>query len=110
MSRIYFEKWKAASHRRAEELSLMQSYQDIKREGEFIDNILLFQLTADCNLELLKRTFHAWLSVARKARHRRMALQQYQQDAQAALLGAAWDKWRDLFHAKRLEFTVCVHR
>lgn len=40
-SRSAFKKWKDLCIRHVEELSLMESYQDVKREGRLIDLYLL---------------------------------------------------------------------
>ncbi|TFY63971.1 hypothetical protein EVJ58_g2926 [Rhodofomes roseus] len=80
-----FKKWKALCIRHVEELSLMESYQDIKRE------------------ENMRRMFYRWLAAAKKARHRRLYLQQREDELKTTVLAAAWDKWRERFLDIRLQ-------
>ncbi|ESK93040.1 spindle pole body duplication -related protein [Moniliophthora roreri MCA 2997] len=80
-----FNKWKRVYARHEEELSLMQSYQDIKREEKF------------------KRIFYRWLAAARVARHRRLALQEREEERRIATLMIFWDKWRERYKDARLQ-------
>ncbi|KAK7043628.1 hypothetical protein VNI00_008239 [Paramarasmius palmivorus] len=80
-----FNKWKRVYARHEEELSLMQSYQDIKREEKF------------------KRIFYRWLAAARAARHRRLALQEKEEERRIATLTLFWDTWRERYKAARLQ-------
>ncbi|KZT11400.1 uncharacterized protein LAESUDRAFT_734266 [Laetiporus sulphureus 93-53] len=59
---IACKKWKTVCIRHVEELSLMESYQDVKRE------------------EMMRRMFYRWLTAARKVRHRRLHLQQREEE------------------------------
>lgn len=79
-----FKKWKNICARHAEDFSLMESYQDVKRE------------------ETIRRTFHKWLAAARASRHRRKVLQEKEAEIKRASLAAAWDKWRERFKDERL--------
>ncbi|CCL99150.1 uncharacterized protein FIBRA_01165 [Fibroporia radiculosa] len=80
-----FKKWKALCIRHVEELSLMESYQDVKRE------------------ENMRRMFYRWLTAARHARHRRLYLQQKEDELKLTFAAAAWDKWRERFQDIRLQ-------
>ncbi|KZT68998.1 hypothetical protein DAEQUDRAFT_765781 [Daedalea quercina L-15889] len=80
-----FMQWKALCIRHVEELSLMESYQDVKRE------------------ENMRRMFYRWLTAARKARHRRLYLQQKEDELKSTVIAAAWDKWRERFLDIRLQ-------
>lgn len=80
-----FKKWKALCIRHVEELSLMESYQDVKRE------------------ENMRRMFYKWLAGARNARHRRLYLQQKEDEMKMTVIAAAWDKWRERFLDIRLQ-------
>ncbi|EMD38501.1 hypothetical protein CERSUDRAFT_153416 [Gelatoporia subvermispora B] len=80
-----FEKWKDLCIRHVEELSLMASYQDVKRE------------------ENMRRMFYRWLTAARKARHRRLLLEQREEEIKFQQESVAWDKWRERFLDFRLE-------
>ncbi|KAK0197165.1 hypothetical protein F5146DRAFT_1099463 [Armillaria mellea] len=79
-----FNKWKRICIRHVEDLSLMESYRDVKRE----DNI--------------RRIFHQWLAAARAARHRRLLLQRREDEVKLATMEIAWDKWRDKFKDDQL--------
>lgn len=79
-----FKKWKGVCIRHVEELSLMESYQDVKRE------------------ENMRRMFYKWLAAARTARNRRVVLQENEKEMQRYRLAAAWDKWRGRFQGERL--------
>ncbi|OBZ75311.1 hypothetical protein A0H81_04427 [Grifola frondosa] len=80
-----FKKWKALCIRHVEELSLMESYQDVKRE------------------ENMRRMFYRWLAAARKSRHRRLYLQQKEDEMKLTAVAAAWDRWRERFQDIRLQ-------
>ncbi|KAI0064613.1 hypothetical protein BV25DRAFT_1852514 [Artomyces pyxidatus] len=79
-----FSKWKMLYVRHVEELRLMESYQDIKRE------------------ESMRRMFYKWLTAARSARHRRMTLLAKEEEMRRFYLIATWDKWRGRLQAERL--------
>ncbi|TFY66150.1 hypothetical protein EVG20_g4945 [Dentipellis fragilis] len=85
----YMAKWKAVCIRHVEELSLMESYQDVKREGHL-------------TTEGMRRMFYKWLTAARSSRNRRILLEQREEDMKRVRLTAAWDKWRGHFKAERL--------
>ncbi|KAK0240195.1 CTLH/CRA C-terminal to lish motif domain-containing protein [Armillaria nabsnona] len=82
--RAAFSKWKRICIRHVEDLSLMESYRDVKRE----DNV--------------RRIFHQWLAAARAARHRRLLLQRREDEVKLATMEMAWDKWRDKFKDDQL--------
>ncbi|KAH9001065.1 hypothetical protein EDB92DRAFT_1811986 [Lactarius akahatsu] len=79
-----FCKWKKVCIRHVEELGLMESYQDVKRE------------------ENMRRMFYKWLTAARKVRNRRAVLQERESEMQKIQLEAVWDKWRGRFQAEKL--------
>ncbi|EIN07385.1 hypothetical protein PUNSTDRAFT_121511 [Punctularia strigosozonata HHB-11173 SS5] len=79
-----FMKWKAVCLRHVEELSLLESYQDVKRE------------------EMIRRMFHRWLQSARAARHRRITLQRKEEELRCAIITMAWEQWRGRFKTMRL--------
>ncbi|KAJ6547509.1 hypothetical protein B0H19DRAFT_1221514 [Mycena capillaripes] len=83
--KIAFRKWKSAQGHHAFVVSLMESYQFVKRE------------------EQLGKFFHRWLSAARTARHRRLTLDRNETKIRAGVVSAAWDKWRDRFKQQRLQ-------
>ncbi|TCD64438.1 hypothetical protein EIP91_004083 [Steccherinum ochraceum] len=80
-----FKKWKDLCIRHVEELSLMESYQDVKRE------------------ENMRRMFYRWLAAARKVRHRRLVLQEREEQMKLSVAASAWDKWRERFQDTRLQ-------
>lgn len=63
----------------------MDSYQYIKRE------------------ETMRRMFYRWLNAARKARNRRLLLQQKEDELKLAVVAGAWDKWRERYLDIRLQ-------
>ncbi|TFY83893.1 hypothetical protein EWM64_g113 [Hericium alpestre] len=79
-----FNKWKGVCIRHVEELSLMESYQDVKRE------------------ESMRRMFNKWLAAARTARNRRITLAQKEAEMKRYRLTAAWDKFRGRFRDEQL--------
>ncbi|KAI9446235.1 hypothetical protein H4582DRAFT_2069571 [Lactarius indigo] len=79
-----FCKWKKVCIRHVEELGLMESYQDVKRE------------------ENMRRMFYKWLTAARKVRNRRAILQERESEMQRIQLETVWDKWRGRFQAEKL--------
>ncbi|KAI0693271.1 hypothetical protein BC835DRAFT_1354288 [Cytidiella melzeri] len=80
-----FKKWKGVCIRHVEELSLMESYQDVKRE------------------ESMRKMFYRWLASARKSRHRRLLLQQKEEELQLTVVAGAWDAWRERYLDIRLQ-------
>ncbi|KAJ8078611.1 hypothetical protein PM082_012894 [Marasmius tenuissimus] len=80
-----FNHWRNIYTRHNEELRLMQSYQDIKRE------------------EMFRRIFYQWLSATRTRRHRRLALQEKEEERRLATLSVAWEKWRERYMEARLQ-------
>ncbi|KAH8106712.1 Sfi1 spindle body protein-domain-containing protein [Cristinia sonorae] len=80
-----FKKWKDLCIRHVEELSLMESYQDVKRE------------------ENMRRIFYRWLNAARMSRHRRMVLQEREEQMKLSVVASAWDKWRERYQDTRLQ-------
>ena len=101
-----FNKWKALCIRHVEELSLMESYQDVKREGAVLCVIFHIPDVDEIHSENMRRMFYRWLTAARKARHRRLYLQQKEDELKATILAAAWDKWRERFLDIRLQPVV----
>ncbi|KAF9457172.1 hypothetical protein BDZ94DRAFT_1273913 [Collybia nuda] len=90
---LALKKWKCASARHAEELSLMESYQLVKRE------------------ENIRRIFYRWSSLARTHRHRRITLQKKEDEIKLSLIMLAWDRWRDRFSDDKLrpiEYSVII--
>ncbi|KAJ7470710.1 Sfi1 spindle body protein-domain-containing protein [Mycena latifolia] len=82
---VAFKKWKGIRGRHVEEVSLMESYQFVKRE------------------ENIRKIFHRWLSAARTIRHRRLTLERKEAEIKFGLISVAWDKWRDRFKHQRLQ-------
>ncbi|KAJ7172530.1 hypothetical protein C8R46DRAFT_1086306 [Mycena filopes] len=82
---LAFKKWKAARGRHVAEVSLMESYQFVKRE----ENLVKF--------------FHRWLSVTRTSRRRRVALDQKESQFKSGLVSDVWEKWRSRFKHRRLQ-------
>ncbi|KAK7466966.1 hypothetical protein VKT23_004030 [Stygiomarasmius scandens] len=79
-----FSKWKRVRSRHMEELSLMESYQEVRRQ------------------EHVRRLFHHWLSTARTSRNRRITLATREEEMKLRTIAAAWDKWRERFKDERL--------
>ncbi|KAF8636478.1 hypothetical protein AX17_003293 [Amanita inopinata Kibby_2008] len=84
-----FRKWKAICVRHAEEISLMESYQYVKRE------------------ECLRKFFHRWLTATRMTRHRRITLHEKEEELKLILISRSWDRWRDRFVEERLRTKEC---
>lgn len=80
----------------------MESYQDVKREGTATFE-LAGKLDISCFVvENMRRMFYKWLTAARKVRHKRVTLQEREQEFQKFRLEAAWDKWRGRFQEEKL--------
>ncbi|KAI0748015.1 hypothetical protein C8Q80DRAFT_1104403 [Daedaleopsis nitida] len=80
-----YNKWKAIRKRHCDDLSLMQSYQDVKRE------------------ESMRKMFYRWLVATRTTRRRRLQLQAKEEQFQFTVIAGAWDKWRERFQDIRLQ-------
>jgi protein SFI1 len=110
--RSAFSKWKIVCVRHVEELSLMESYQDVKREGTATSCLLFGWM--DCTshtffTENMRRMFYTWLAAARKVRHKRVTLQEREGEMQKIQLENAWDKWRGRFQEEKLLPLVGVY-
>ncbi|KAI5122945.1 hypothetical protein M0805_006826 [Coniferiporia weirii] len=81
---LCYDKWKAIFKRHGDDLGLMQSYQLVRQE------------------EIMRRMFARWLSVAKAIRHRRLLLQEREEDMKLAIVEKTWDQWRERFRAERL--------
>ncbi|KAF5365583.1 hypothetical protein D9758_003196 [Tetrapyrgos nigripes] len=79
-----FSKWKRIRLRHTEELGLMESYQEVRRQ------------------EHVRRLFHHWLSAARMSRNRRITLAAREEEMKFATIAVAWDRWRERFKDERL--------
>ncbi|KAF9069947.1 hypothetical protein BDP27DRAFT_1447443 [Rhodocollybia butyracea] len=79
-----FKKWKRIRVRHVEELALMQSYQDIKRE------------------ENVRRIFNTWLTATRTTRNRRAILREKEEEIKQMTVAVAWDRWREQFQEVQL--------
>ncbi|KAF8628451.1 hypothetical protein AX15_003966 [Amanita polypyramis BW_CC] len=79
-----FKKWKVTCMRHAEELSLLESYQYVKRE------------------ECLRKFLHRWLAATRVTRRRRFTLGEKEEEISSMFLIKAWDKWRERFVEEKL--------
>lgn len=47
--------------------------------------------------------FYRWLNAARTARHRRLLLQQKEEELKLTVVAGAWDKWRERYLDIRLQ-------
>ncbi|GJJ12156.1 hypothetical protein Clacol_006397 [Clathrus columnatus] len=74
-----FTKWKEAHSHQLENLSLVRSYLDVKRE------------------ETLRRTFATWLTTTRRTKARRIRLVEREEEMRLDILTMAWERWRDRF-------------
>lgn len=50
--------------------------------------------------------FYRWLNAARKVRHRRLLLQQKEEELKFAVVAGAWDRWRERYLDIRLQPTA----
>jgi protein SFI1 len=100
--RTAFGKWKKVCIRHVEELSLMESYQDVKREGTATIAYVGESHISYFFTENMRRMFYKWLAATRKVRHKRVILQEREYEMQKIQLEAAWDKWRGRFQEERL--------
>ena len=57
----------------------------------------------DVRQDTMRRMFYRWLSSAKQVRHRRMVLQEREEEARLYALEKAWDTWREKFKAERLK-------
>ena len=59
-------------------------------------------------LENMRRMFYKWLAAARRVRHKRVILQEREDEMQKIRLESAWDKWRGRFQEEKLLPLVSV--
>lgn len=52
--------------------------------------------------------FYKWLTAARTARHRRVVLQEKEQEMKRYMLASAWDRWRGAYKTEKLRPVVCL--
>src|SRR5712691_4373828 len=50
----------------------------------------------------MRRMFYKWVAAARKVRHKRVTLQEREEEMQKIRLEVAWDKWRGRFQEEKL--------
>ena len=50
----------------------------------------------------MRRMFYKWLAAARKVRHKRVILQEREDEMRKIRLETAWDKWRGRFQEEKL--------
>ena len=50
----------------------------------------------------MRRMFYKWVTAARKVRHKRVTLQEREEEMQKIRLELAWDKWRGRFQEEKL--------
>lgn len=101
-SRAY-EKWKAVGKRHVHELSLMESYQDVKRAGKYFYDTVSIPRDPNSSSENMRKVFVRWLTAARKARHRRLQLQEKEEEFKLMTIASAFDKWRERYMEIRLQ-------
>jgi protein SFI1 len=53
--------------------------------------------------------FYRWLTATRKSRHRRLLLQQREDELKLATVAGVWDKWRERYLDIRLQPMVCFY-
>lgn len=101
-----FERWKSVHKRHREEMSLMQSYHDVKRDGEpNWPSFCTLDLTYPIS-DLVRRTFLRWLAATRKSAQRQRRLAQREEERREAMLANAWEQWRDRFKERELGWMV----
>lgn len=57
---------------------------------------------SDGRTENIRRMFHRWLAAARASQHRRVTLQQKEEEMKQTAITTAWDRWRDCFKDEKL--------
>ena len=86
----------------------MESYQDVKREGKATLVLVKRLCISQFLLENMRRMFYKWLAAARRVRHKRVILQEREDEMQKIRLESAWDKWRGRFQEEKLLPLVSV--
>jgi protein SFI1 len=59
--------------------------------------------------ENMRRMFYMWLAAARKVKHKRVTLQERENEMPKIRLENAWDKWRGRFQEEKLLPLVSVY-
>ena len=59
-------------------------------------------MVTDDHAEILRRMFSKWYALTKTNRHKRVTLQEREEDFKLYLLEKAWDRWRELFKEERL--------
>ncbi|KAJ7097976.1 hypothetical protein B0H15DRAFT_823665 [Mycena belliarum] len=83
--KLAYKKWKGVRGRHVEEVSLLESYQFVKRD------------------ENIRKIFHRWLGATRTIRHRRLTLERKEADIKFGAISVAWDKWRERYKHQSLQ-------
>ncbi|KAF8522310.1 hypothetical protein BU17DRAFT_44917 [Hysterangium stoloniferum] len=92
LSRV-FARWRWAFRQHAESLSLLDSFQVVKRE------------------DTMRRMFMKWSALARKARIRGIRLATHENELRVEILTTAWETWRNRFREiglQDLEYQVII--
>lgn len=74
--------------------------------------ISVVRLNTHCfHVDTLRRTFYRWLSTARVAHHRRVILQEREDELRLRKMEVVWDRWREKTLRSRVGFPLspCCH-
>lgn len=81
----------------------MESYQDVKRAGKYFYDTVSIPRDPNSSSENMRKVFVRWLTAARKARHRRLQLQEKEEEFKLMTIASAFDKWRERYMEIRLQ-------
>lgn len=81
----------------------MESYQDVKRAGKYCGDAASIPRNPDSLSENMRKVFVRWLTAARKARHRRLQLQEKEEEFKLMTVASAFDDWRERYMEIRLQ-------
>ena len=60
------------------------------------------------NVENMRKMFYRWHTAARQSRHRRLLLQQKEEELKMTIIASVWDRWRERYLAIRLQPVVSL--
>ena len=97
--RSLFVKWTDQCIQHGDDLSLVESFRDVKEEGQSLNssNNRIFAISHRVATELHRKVFRHWLYATRKNLELSRKLERKLAEDNRATLEALWEKWRDRF-------------
>ena len=100
--RSIFVKWTDQGIQHGEDLSLVESFRDVKEEGESHITLTILAKSDQLSIELHRKVFRHWLYSTRKNLELSRKLERRLEEENRATVEVVWEKWRDRLGESRL--------